>query len=49
MINEQVQDLINMPFVQRVTEFFKMTLEKMKNEPAKRAEFINLIIDLEKQ
>ena len=41
-LNEQMDALMNEPFVKKIKDFFCITLEKMKNEPAKRTEFLNL-------
>ena len=41
-IDEQMKTLMSEPFVQRIKDFFSMTLEKIKQEPAKKSEFLSL-------
>lgn len=39
-VDEQMQTLMNEPFVQSIKDFFSMTLEKFKNDQMKRNEFL---------
>lgn len=39
---------MNEPFVQRIKDFFSLTLEKVKNDPDKRNEFLSLCRTLDK-
>ena len=47
-LDEQMQTLMNEPFVQRVKDFFSLTLEKIKNDHDKRNEFLALCRTLDK-
>ena len=41
-VDEQMQTLMNEPFVQRIKDFFSLALEKFKNDQEKRNEFLRL-------
>ena len=41
-LDAQMNTLINEPFVLRIKDFFTIALEKIKHEPEKRSEFLNL-------
>ena len=38
-VDEQMDTLMNEPFVQRIKDFFTLTLEKVKHDPQKRNQF----------
>ena len=41
-LDAQMNTLINEPFVLRIKDFFTIALDKIKNMPEKRQEFLNL-------
>ena len=41
-IDDQMQDLMNALFVENVKDFFQMTLQRIRHDPDKRAEFLRL-------
>lgn len=47
-INTQMQTLMTEPFVMGLREFFQMALEKLRSEPHKRDEFLNLCRTLDR-
>ena len=41
-IDEQMTTLMNEPFVQRIKDFFSLSLERLKNQTDRKSEFLNL-------
>ena len=41
-IDEQMTTLMNEPFVQRIKDFFSLSLERLKNQTDRKSQFLNL-------